>query len=61
MNATVIFLCGILALLLAVVLVFTGICFTRIQTVSSIKKLTGYATDTISIAWTSDTGTVLMT
>lgn len=43
MNATVIFLCGILALLLAVVLVFTGICFTRIQTVSSIKKLTGYA------------------
>lgn len=43
MNTPVIFFCGVLAALLAAVLVFAGIYFTRIQTLNSIEKLTGYA------------------
>lgn len=43
MNTPVIFFCGVLTALLAAVLVFAGIYFTRIQTLNSIEKLTGYA------------------
>ncbi|HAK22737.1 MAG TPA: hypothetical protein DCM58_05535 [Desulfovibrio sp.] len=39
MNTPVIFFCGVLAALLAAVLVFAGIYFTRIQTLNSIEKL----------------------
>lgn len=43
MYTPVIFFCGVPAVLLAVALLFAGICFTRIQTVNSIEKLTGYS------------------
>lgn len=43
MYTPVIFFCGVPAVLLAVALLFAGICFTRIQTVNSIEKLTDYS------------------
>ena len=61
MNTPVIFFCGVLAALLAAVLVFAGIYFTRIQTLNSIEKLTGYADGFNLYRMTSDTVTVLMT
>ena len=42
LKITLIFLCGILALLLAAVLVFIGSYYTRIRTMGSIEKLTDY-------------------
>ena len=42
LKATLIILGSILALLLAAVLIFIGLYFTRIQTMSSIEKLTDY-------------------
>ena len=42
LKITLIFLCGILALLLAAVLVFIGSYYTRIRTLGSIEKLTDY-------------------
>ena len=42
LKVTLLSLCGIVAVLLAVVLVFVGIYFTRIQTMNSIEKLSDY-------------------
>ena len=42
LKITLISLGAVLAVLLAVVLVFTGVYFTRFQTVDSIEKLTNY-------------------
>ena len=42
LKATLLLLCGIVAVLLAAVLVFVGIYFTRIQTMNSIEKLSDY-------------------
>ena len=42
LKVTLLSLCGIVAVLLAAVLVFVGIYFTRIQTMNSIEKLSDY-------------------
>ena len=42
LKITLLLLCGIVAVLLAAVLVFVGIYFTRIQTMNSIEKLSDY-------------------
>ena len=42
LKVTLLLLCGIVAVLLAAVLVFVGIYFTRIQTMNSIEKLSDY-------------------
>ena len=42
LKVTLLSLCGIVAVLLAAVLVFVGIYFTRIQTTNSIEKLSDY-------------------
>ena len=42
LKVTLLSLCGIVAVLLAAILVFVGIYFTRIQTMNSIEKLSDY-------------------